>query len=408
MFVCRALPGYNYMRDFTPAVVIAPYGSGAWGAADLCAAGQCRDKAMFETASWIWSEPLPTTGAASLYAYCRLSLGVSSVVIVDPPAPPATMGPNDFACGASSSSSCAELGWPVRRGTGFDTVCAASQAVGCVSGATFAQAQGVCVDIGGRLCTADEILAHVTQGSGCSFDSQRIWTTDRTALEQECGTNAYVTMKGAKNGLLKPFMNKCSTKCQCHVLQYIRVAGRGHLAVIRLQIRIVIVAVEQRPGRAARNQPTQAEPGGGGAWVAGPGRTFLPRQARDKHRENSFKRLLFCAGTGVNTGLVGDWPIMCTPVDEQASVRCCADTAPADAGCSCPSGSWHAKFYRQSLNVANYMALADPDEAPEAESCQLGDSAGGTISYQWGAGGPEQLPGAAGKKTRLFAPLHNC
>ena len=37
LFVCRALPGYNYMRDFTPAVVIAPYGSGAWGAADLCA-----------------------------------------------------------------------------------------------------------------------------------------------------------------------------------------------------------------------------------------------------------------------------------------------------------------------------------------------------------------------------------
>ena len=47
-----------------------------------------------------------------------------------------------------------------------------------------------------------------------------------------------------------------------------RVAGGGRLAFIRLQIRIVIVAVEQRPGRAARNQPTQVEPGGGGAWAS--------------------------------------------------------------------------------------------------------------------------------------------
>ena len=185
-----ALPGYDFVRaGFQPAVVVAQYGSGAWGATDLCAAGQCSDKALFSDASWIWSSPLVSTGTPSLFAYCRLSLGVSSVVVVDPPPPanPST-GDNDMPCRGSSSASCAELGWAVRAGTGFASVCAASTAVGCVADATFTAAQQTCEQAGGRLCTAEEMLAHVTQGSGCSFDNQRIWTSDRSVADpaQKC------------------------------------------------------------------------------------------------------------------------------------------------------------------------------------------------------------------------------
>ena len=98
-------------------------------------------------------------------------------------------------------------------------------------------------------------------------------------------------------------------------------------------------------------------------------------------------------GTGVNSGLDGDWPVMCTPVDEHAAVRCCADTTPGTASCSCPAGSWLAQYYRD--DGAQLATAETPGIAADAEVCQLGSSMGETISYQWGSDGPVQLPGVA-------------
>lgn len=294
-----ALPGYDAVgAGFTPAAVIADYGQGAWGTTDLCAAGQCNggDTSMFANSKWIWTQ-YPGWGAPLQFAYCRLSLGVSAVIVEPPPPAPDAGAQNDMACSATSTSSCAELGWAVRAGTGFDAVCAASTAVGCVRDATFTLAQQTCTSVGGRLCTSDEIIAHITQGSGCSFDSQRIWTSSRISDSQQCDTNAYVTMKG----------------------------------------------------------------------------------------------------TGANTGLVGDWPIMCTPVDETAAVRCCADTTPAvgGAGCSCPTGTWLAEYFIGTPSIVGVGTLMAQTAAisPDYSTCQLGADAGSTIDYQWGGGAPPQLPG---------------
>ena len=45
-----------------------------------------------------------------------------------------------------------------------------SDGVGCVDSATYEEAETICADAGGRLCTAAELLADCTRGSGCSHD----------------------------------------------------------------------------------------------------------------------------------------------------------------------------------------------------------------------------------------------
>ena len=49
--------------------------------------------------------------------------------------------------------------------------------VGCVHSATYDQAQQICSNAGGRLCTKDELLADCTRGSGCSHDRDMIWSS---------------------------------------------------------------------------------------------------------------------------------------------------------------------------------------------------------------------------------------
>ena len=49
--------------------------------------------------------------------------------------------------------------------------------VGCVDSATYDQAQQICSNAGGRLCTKDELLADCTRGSGCGYDRHMIWSS---------------------------------------------------------------------------------------------------------------------------------------------------------------------------------------------------------------------------------------
>merc|ERR1712007_152699 len=52
-----------------------------------------------------------------------------------------------------------------------------SGGVGCVHSATYDEAQQICSNAGGRLCTAAELLADCTRGSGCSHDHDYIWSS---------------------------------------------------------------------------------------------------------------------------------------------------------------------------------------------------------------------------------------
>jgi len=52
-----------------------------------------------------------------------------------------------------------------------------SNGVGCVDSATYNEAQQICSNAGGRLCTAAELLADCTRGSGCSHDQDMIWSS---------------------------------------------------------------------------------------------------------------------------------------------------------------------------------------------------------------------------------------
>eukprot|EP00045_Choanoeca_perplexa_P017655 m.261284 g.261284 ORF g.261284 m.261284 type:complete len:2833 (+) comp17596_c0_seq5:884-9382(+) len=98
-----------------------------------------------------------------------------------------------------SSRTCGELGWSPSR-TEFDTfghVCAASAVsstdgeASCPTAATpFAVAEQYCASLGARLCSAEEVEAEETRGSGCGFDLKRIWT--RSPCE-----NGFYTMPGA-------------------------------------------------------------------------------------------------------------------------------------------------------------------------------------------------------------------
>ena len=90
-----------------------------------------------------------------------------------------TMQPPVAQQSATSSSSCVDLGWPSYN-TGFPDVCAASIINStCYNTGTLSHdmAEAVCTGTGARLCTHSELQNDVTAGSGCSLDSQLIWTS---------------------------------------------------------------------------------------------------------------------------------------------------------------------------------------------------------------------------------------
>ena len=55
----------------------------------------------------------------------------------------------------------------------------------CFSGKTHAEAEQICSDNGGRLCTRDEVEADCTAFSGCGFNHDVVWTSTSAAVEEE-------------------------------------------------------------------------------------------------------------------------------------------------------------------------------------------------------------------------------
>jgi hypothetical protein len=60
--------------------------------------------------------------------------------------------------------------WGLRRPSGRNG--------SCNHAATYDEAIAWCADLGGRLCTANEINTDCTRGSGCSHDADLMWTSD--------------------------------------------------------------------------------------------------------------------------------------------------------------------------------------------------------------------------------------
>ena len=68
-----------------------------------------------------------------------------------------------------------------------------SNGVGCVDSATYNEAQQICSNAGGRLCTAAELLDDCTRGSGCSHDQDMIWSSTPGAASTESPTTRVST-----------------------------------------------------------------------------------------------------------------------------------------------------------------------------------------------------------------------
>ena len=47
----------------------------------------------------------------------------------------------------------------------------------CQHGLNFHDAEAFCASVGGRLCTADELDADCTQGTGCQHDFDLLWSS---------------------------------------------------------------------------------------------------------------------------------------------------------------------------------------------------------------------------------------
>jgi subtilisin-like proprotein convertase family protein len=92
----------------------------------------------------------------------------------------------------SSASNCDTLvpaGWDLDQGSPF--VCGETDyLVGCSGLVTFAQAKDWCSSMGGRLCTWSELAADEAAGTGCAYDSARVWSTS------ECQEGHYWTGAG--------------------------------------------------------------------------------------------------------------------------------------------------------------------------------------------------------------------
>jgi len=81
---------------------------------------------------------------------------------------------------AFSESNCTTLGWSTAGGSA--SVCGESDAsplAGCSGALNWSAAVSFCEAVGARLCTKAEIDADEAAGTGCSYDSELVWTSTR-------------------------------------------------------------------------------------------------------------------------------------------------------------------------------------------------------------------------------------
>ena len=86
-----------------------------------------------------------------------------------------------------------KVGWTKREGC---DVWAESdhewpQGLDCSDSLTFEEAEVLCAEVGGRLCTAEEVAAGCTAGTGCDFDVKSIWTSTPVPTCNNCPPGRY-------------------------------------------------------------------------------------------------------------------------------------------------------------------------------------------------------------------------
>jgi hypothetical protein len=114
----------------------------------------------------------------------------------------------------SSSNDCKTLGWSFY---GSVNVCAASKVdENACSGITSLEvAKDICAARGARLCSSEELTEDAAAGSGCGYDTSRVWSS--TKCEQG-GIAGFYTQSGSRKGL-RDIPKQCSKK---HTKAFVR------------------------------------------------------------------------------------------------------------------------------------------------------------------------------------------
>mmetsp|Transcript_52858 Transcript_52858/g.67783 ORF Transcript_52858/g.67783 Transcript_52858/m.67783 type:complete len:874 (-) Transcript_52858:283-2904(-) len=135
---------------------------------------------------WVWSKTscsdgyMITKGSTSSSNTPRCVSSTSKArtrccadTVAGPPVPAPTPAPADV-----SESTCDELEWDADT-QGSSDVCGGSvNAAGSCSGKKkFSAAESFCENQGARLCTLDELLNDEAKGTGCNFDTKRVWSS---------------------------------------------------------------------------------------------------------------------------------------------------------------------------------------------------------------------------------------
>jgi len=106
--------------------------------------------------------------------------------------------PNDCCSQPSDcagNKSCNQLGWSTAGGSAI--VCGSSETGGlsCSGLKKHSDAVAHCEKVGARLCTIEELQANEAAGTGCGYDSQRVWTSS------ECSKTGYWSQAGTSSEL---------------------------------------------------------------------------------------------------------------------------------------------------------------------------------------------------------------
>ena len=114
-------------------------------------------------------------------------------VMPEPPTPSPVITPIESP--THSESTCDDLGWSNANQYGSSNVCGESDddLGGCDSASTWGQAVDKCTASGARLCTLAELQNDETRGTGCSFDSEMVWSST------PCGANVHALSVGGSN-----------------------------------------------------------------------------------------------------------------------------------------------------------------------------------------------------------------
>jgi uncharacterized surface protein with fasciclin (FAS1) repeats len=109
---------------------------------------------------------------------------------------------------AVQCQTCSDLSWPAGIGA-FNTVCGESDdGFACTQSEVHSEAELTCHTAGGRLCTADELIAEVGRGTGCGHDSHMVWSSSDSftlnGVTTTCQNFEKVVVRGTANTATPP------------------------------------------------------------------------------------------------------------------------------------------------------------------------------------------------------------